>query len=124
MPDPWLWRVEYADGSTLDEYDDDAPQGRGWDTAVAYGQARGTCIARVVLMPQRDELATHVVRPTADATVRVFRRRLVTVSMETGAQVGQADPITGIACKVGGHGVYTFLFADGSIVVSDDLNAV
>ena len=121
MPDPWVWRAVYADDSTLDEYDDDAPDGRGWQSAEAYGQARQTRIGQVVLIPQRDGLSTHVVTLKGEQTVvRIFRRRLVTVSMETGETVGTADPITAIELS----GVYTFLFADGSIVVSDDLNAV
>ena len=57
---------------------------------------------------------------TTDAPMRLFRRRRLTVSMETGETVGEADPVTAIEFG----GVYTFLFADGSVVVSDDLNAV
>ena len=119
--DTWLWRAVYADGSYLDEYDDDAPDGRGWQSALAYGVARATRLAQVLLIPQRDGLRTHVVSVTTDATsVRFFRRRRLTVSMETGETVGEADPITAIELA----GVYTFLFADGSVVVADDLNAV
>lgn len=120
-PDPWHWRAIYADGSYLDEYDDDAPEGRGWHSAEAYGQARATRLTQVLLVPHRDGLSTHVVTLNGDApAVRIFRRRRLTVSMETGETVGEADPITGIELA----GVYTFFFADGSIVVSDDLNAV
>ena len=118
--DTWLWRAVYADGSHLDEYDDDAPDGRGWQSAQAYGVARATRLAQVLLIPQRDGLSTHVVSVTTDAPIRFFRRRRLTVSMETGETVGEADPITAIAIA----GVYTFFFADGSVVVSDDLNAV
>lgn len=119
--DPWVWRAVYADGSTLDEYDDDAPDGRGWAQAEAYGVARGTRIAQVLLIPQRDGLSTHVVTLTGATTqVRIFRRRMLTVSAETGETVGIAEPITAVELA----GAYTFLFADGSIVVSDDLNAV
>lgn len=121
MSDPWLWRAVYADGSTLDEYDDDAPDGRGWAQAQAYGTARRTRIAQVLLVPQRDGLSTHVVTLTGDdATARVFRRRMLTVNAETGATVGTAEPITAIELR----GVYIFLFADGSMVASNDLNAV
>ena len=118
--DPWLWRAIYADGSHLDEYDDDAPDGRGWQSAEAYGVTRATRLAQVLLIPQRDGLSTHVVTRTTDAPIRFFRRRRLTVSMETGETVGEADPITAIELS----GVYTFLFTDGSVVVSDDLNAV
>lgn len=124
MPDPWYWRVVYADGATLDEYDADAPDGRGWASAEAYGAMRQTRIAQVILIPQRDGLSTHVVTlsdASGDApAVRFFRRRRVTVSMETGEPVGEAEPVTAIELL----GIYMFLFADGSIVVSDDLNAV
>ena len=118
--DPWHWRAVYADGSHLDEYDDDAPDGRGWQSAQAYGDARETRITQILLIPQRDGLSTHVVTLTTDAPMRLFRRRRLTVSMETGETVGEADPVTAIEFG----GVYTFLFADGSVVVSDDLNAV
>ena len=122
--DPWVWRVEDADGSTLDEYDADAPDGHGWADALALASETQTRITRVLLIPQRDALHTHVVTLTSDtASVRIFRRRSVTVSGETGEQtIGpSSDPITVIAL---GEGCYTFLFADGSLVVSDDLNAV
>lgn len=120
MPDPWRWHVLYADGSQLDEFDDDAPDGRGWAQAAAYGQARNTRITQVLLIPQRDGLSTHVVTLATEMPVRIFRRRRLTVSAETGATVGEAEPVTAIELA----SVYTFLFADGSIVVSDDLNAV
>ena len=74
----------------------------------------------MLLIPQRDGLSTHVVTLATDTPIRFFRRRRLTVSMETGETVGEADPVTAIEFG----GVYTFLFADGSVVVSDDLNAV
>lgn len=121
--DPWLWRVEYADGSGLDEYDADAPEGRGWAQVERLAVARASRIARVILIPTREGLATHVILPTAgDTPLRIFRRRRLTLDSGTGQEVSERpDPITAI--EMGG-GVFTFLFADGSVAVSDDLNAV
>lgn len=124
--DPWVWRVEFADGSVLDEYDDDehAPQGRGWADVQAYGREQWPIptLLRVLLIPTREGLPTHVIvrAPDGDASVTIFRRRRMTVSAATGELIGQAEPITIAQCS----GVYTFFFADGSVVVSDDLNAV
>lgn len=122
--DPWVWRAEFADGTALDEYDaTDAPEGRGW----ADVQAHGGTLARVVLVPQRPGLATHVGLPAQGARVRVFRRRTVAVSPVTGEEVARPDPITVLALDwpgADGRTAYTFLFADGSVLVSDELNAV
>ena len=120
LSDPWVWRVEWDDGSTLDEFDADAPDGRGWANVQAHDPAR--TLVRVLLIPTRDGLPTHVVtrKRDGDASVVIFRRRRLLVSAETGEQVGAHDPITIALCG----GVYTFFFADGSVVVSDDLNAV
>lgn len=120
--DPWVWRAEYADGTVLDEYDADVPGGRGWADVVAHDAN----LSRVVLVPQRAGLATHVALGTRGGRVRVFRRRTISVSPESGAEAGaRPDPITVLALDwPDGRAAYTFLFADGSVLVSDELNAV
>lgn len=122
MSDPWVWRVEFDDGSTLDEYDADAPDGRGWANVQEYAREPVRTLVRALLIPTRDGLPTHVVtrKRDGDASVVILRRRRVLVSAETGEQMGAHDPITIALCG----GVYTFFFTDGSVVVSDDLNAV
>lgn len=135
--DPWVWRAVYADGATLDEVDDDAPDGRGWDAVMRYAEARGTRLASVVLLPTRAGLCTHVVTlapdgPNGNATLRIFRRRSLTLDSGSGAEVGERpDAITALALTFSGdtdrhtaYTAYTFLFSDGSVVLSDDLNAV
>lgn len=135
--DPWVWRALFADGSVLDEYADehadeyadDAPDGqngRGWAAVAAQAEAHATRLTSIVLLPTRRGLQTHVVSLSANCSAdgsgaRIFRRRSLTVSPLTGEEVGaRPDPITAIEV----NGVYTFLFSDGSVVVSDDLNAV
>ena len=134
--DPWRWRAEYADGSVLDEYDEDAPDGRGWAQVERLAEVRGTALARVLLIPQRPHLSTHVALPLRGARIVVSRRRPVTVSAVSGEEVGRRDPITiihiihvlygadGADGDASERAAYTFLFADGSVVVSDELNAV
>ena len=126
IADPWTWRAEFSNGELLDEYDSDAPEGRGWAVAERLAAAHGTRVTRLILIPQRPGLHTHVVRPTGDVTARVFRRRTLTVSPETGEEVSQRpDPITALALEwPDGHMLYSFFFTDGSVVISDDLNAV
>lgn len=133
--DPWTWCVGFADGSTLDEYDDDAPSGHGWSDVEQAAQQRGTVVAGVLLVPHWPALSTHVAALREPERVTpglprlwVFRRRSLSVSMQTGQQMRGADPITIIALVPDAGApdkvCYTFLFTDGSVSVSDDLNAV
>ena len=124
--DPWTWRAEFANGELLDEVDADAPEGRGWAVAERCAQQRGTRIVKAFLIPERAGLRTHVVCVAGEASARVFRRRSLTLSPVTGEEVGpRPDPITALALKwPDGQTLYSFFFTDGSVVISDDLNAV
>lgn len=126
MGDPWTWRVEFADGHALDEVDESAPDGRGWASVEAYIAEHETRIQRIVLIPQRPHLSTHAVVPVNGTHVSIWRRRTLSVSPVTGQESGERpEPITFVAVKwPDGRAAYTFLFADGSVVVSDELNAV
>lgn len=121
-----MWRAVFTDGATLDEYDADTPDGRGWASVVTQASERGARLAHVLLIPQRAHLASHVVTIRADTTARVFRRRQLTLDSGTGAEIGERpEAITCVGLAVaGGAEMFTFLFADGSLVLSDDLNAV
>lgn len=123
--DPWFWRAVFADGSMLDEYDADAPEGHGWAAVIVQAAERATHLTHVLLIPQRPHLASQVVIVSAETTACVFRRRALTLDSGTGVEVGERpDAITCVALTRGDMTAYTFLFADGSVVISDDLNAV
>ena len=133
--DPWVWRAVFADGGMLDEYDANAETPHGWSEVAAVAAQRGTRLAHIALMPTRAGLAAHCLTlaqaggpsggPSGDVTARFFRRRRLTVSPLTGAEVGaRSDPITVLALEWPDHAAYTFFFSDGSVLVSDDLNAV
>lgn len=127
--DPWVWRALCADGSALDEYDENAPSGRGWADVDAFVAQRASALVGILLLPTRPTLATHVVHVTPAARARIFRRRTLSVRLTPAPDESEApkpiDPITVIALDMlDGSTAYTFLFSDGSIVVSTDLNAV
>lgn len=124
--DPWIWRAEFADGSQLDEVDADRPDGRSWADLQVTLAERDTTLARLVLIPQRPHLAAHAIFPCAGAQFVLARRRYIIVSPTTGEEVARREPITILMTTWldVGKTAYTFLFADSSVVVSDDLNAV
>lgn len=124
--DPWTWRAVFANGELLDEVDSDAPEGRGWAVAERCALLQGTRITQAILIPEREGLRTHVVRAVGEASARVFRRRTLILSPTTGEEAApRPDPVTAIALSwPDGHTLYSFFYTDGSVVVSDDLNAV
>ena len=131
LTDPWLWRAVLSDGTVIDEVDDDAPDGRGFGVVKRLAAERNAPIRQLILIPTRGDLRTHVITATRGATLDIWRVRRVTVNIESGEQVGYAEPITRLELHwpdddgAGGHRVaYTFLLYDGSIVVSDDEDAV
>jgi hypothetical protein len=133
MPDPWLWRAVLSDGTVIDEVDGDAPDGRGFGVVKRLAAERNAPITQLILIPTQPFLRPHVMTATRGATLDIWRVRRVTVNIESGEQVGRAEPITRLelhmpeddADGAGRHRVaYTFLLYDGSIVVSDDEDAV
>lgn len=116
MGDIFAWRAEYADGSSLSEYDDAGHHG--------FAEVDHTRLARFVLVPQRPGLTAHSIRPTADGRVRFFRRRTLSVNGATGAQESERT----IHCigleREQGRSIYYFVFADGRVLAAHDLNAV
>jgi hypothetical protein len=127
--DVWHWRIHYTDGTILDEYDQDAPDGRGF-ASVDLPRVRA-----VELIPQREGLRNHAVKIEADKGMRpiFFRRRLMPVDLSgefpTGVVVASLTVLGYQKTLEGLNGPlnsshYTFFFEDGSVLVTDDHNAI
>ncbi len=134
MSGAFLWRAIYSD-AYLDEQSDTASDCAGGD-AVHTNDDRTehvfACIDQehllaLVLIPQVPGLSTYVLKLTDGTRPIFFRRHQMTVNPLTGEEIDH----TTVTCfgwqrSVSGETVaaYTFLFDDGSVVVSDDLQAV
>ncbi len=126
MRDLWHWLAVYRDDTTLPEYDGDG-RGHGFHE---IDQSRLACF---LLLPQRPHLASAVVRlchadgSSNGSRLIFFRRRDHAIAM-SGPHAGQpvGPPTTlhviGYQRTVAGRNVQalTFLFPDGSVLVSDD----
>jgi hypothetical protein len=120
--DAWTWVVEYADGAELRECGPD-----GGDHGFAeVDHARA---ARLLLLPAREGLTAHVVTVDAAAGERLifFRRRTVRTDPATDEAAYEAT-VHCVGFQRTTRGVnfqtFTFLFDDGSVLVSSDRNAV
>ncbi len=122
MSDLWHWRAVYRDGSTLDEYD---PAG---DHGLAdVDQSK---LVEFWLLPQYPHLLPAVVRLThPESRLIFFRRRNATLSdgSNNGTGVHSVRTLHVLGVQRGeGDGMLdalTFLFPDGSMIVSDDSEA-
>jgi hypothetical protein len=114
--DIFTWLAVYKDGSALSEC-----SGNGIHAAFAHIEQDR--LASMILIPLRDGYPQVAVAMT-DETMRpiFFRRRLIELNM--GGGDGGHNTIHCLGWRKPGIESFTFIFEDGSIVISDDRNAV
>lgn len=149
----FVWRVHYDDGTVFDEYEwieapklladertvdadpdpNDLAQG---DISEGHWQDHGFAevdMARVVaveLIPQREDLAHHLVKIDTSRGQRpiFFRRRYINLDPVTFEEQRNRMSATCLGWQntVNGSNVasYTFYFDNGSSLVTDDHNAI
>ncbi|MGZ6360766.1 MAG: hypothetical protein ACXWP0_03695 [Ktedonobacterales bacterium] len=121
--DGWTWRVHYSDGSMFDEYDANGNE-------HGFAEVENSRVVAVELQPQHPDVCGHVVKIDAsrDAMRPIFfRRRSRIVNLETGGDTtGAVIHCIGWHKTVNGRNIaaYTFIFADGSTLTTDDYQAV
>jgi hypothetical protein len=108
--DMYTWNVTYEDGTRIDEYDADRPDGRGW---AEVDQAR---VRRVEIEAYNDLITSHVVHIPQNATPVFFRRRFIELGPD-------GESRRTVHC-IGFNFCYLFIFEDGSTLLSTDLQAV
>lgn len=118
MSDIWHWRAVYRDGSFADEYDENGQHHTFYE--VDHSQ-----IEWVILVPQAEGFAPHALRIWPGSLPVFFRRTVVAVSQTNDEEVERVV----IHCL--GHepsesesGAYTFFFPDGSVLVSNNHQAI
>jgi hypothetical protein len=112
----WTWVLVWPDGRMLEEHDEEGNH-RAWPTQEAQRAER------LVLMPATGIGPPIAVIPKHGEQVNFFRRHPHMLSAD--GTVTKLDVITIIALeKEYGNGHYLFIYGDGSLVLSDDLNAV
>lgn len=114
MADNFSWRAHYNDGTVLDE------EGHGF---ADVDQNKLTAFELIPNVPGRNG---YVLKCTPEIRPIFFRRRTLTVSMQSGKEIGRSCiHCLGWQKTVKGVNVasYTFIFEDGSVVVTDDFNA-
>lgn len=101
----YSWQVTHEDGTTTSEYD--RPDGLGFAEVEKPVKA-------VSLVA--DGAVTHCVHVSIGAEPVFFRRRRIVLNAEN-------EQHSTIHC-IGWRGVYLFVFEDGHVLLSDDLQAV
>lgn len=120
--DAWTWRAIYPDGSFLDEYDEQGGH-------HGFAEVDLEHISIFVLLPTREGLPTHHVLIDAASGQRpiFFRRRTLSVNPLTEAVEGsQTIHVLGWQRTIQGQNIasYSFIYEDGSVLLSDDYQAV
>lgn len=116
--DCFHWLTAMRDGSLVAEYPGDGGQ-HAFSADVDAGQ-----VAAVVLLPADAHLRQVTVEVPVGAEGVFLRRHATLVNPEDGVSQ-RAPTIHGAGWRYpDGTGVYTFVFADGQVVVSGNLNAV
>jgi hypothetical protein len=112
MAELWHWLAVYQDGSQVREEDD-----------VPFADVAQDQLAAFVLLPQRPHLAAAAVRLVHPGSrVRFFRRRHISLDPQTRQQTTHDGlHVLGIAWP-DGRSACTFLYADGSVLLSDDVD--
>lgn len=123
--DVWVWVALYRDGEMLTE----CPCGDPARRHAAFADIDLTRVVSMALIPQQPGLP-QVVMQLTDPSMRIvfFRRRYVELNVSSGSQ----RPNPTIHCLgwqknlPDGTNVqsYTFVFEDGSVLVTDNRNAV
>ncbi len=122
--DLWHWRAWYRDGSVLNEYDAAGKHG--------FKEINLQEVVAFELVPQYNGYAAIHVRIDKPGMEPVFfRRRTIPISIDGQQLPGMPQMaqttihILGWKRSINGQeiGSYTFLYEDGSILVSDDFQA-
>jgi hypothetical protein len=118
----YIWEAVYGDGSeTLPEY---TPEGRHWFKDIDLG--RCTALVLRAMTPHGHDISVKIDHQSGQRPI-FFRRYPVEHNLGTSETIRHA-PIHVLGWQRTVHGTnvahYTFIFPDGSILLSDDLNAV
>lgn len=130
LPDNWTeaftWSVLYEDGTWLHEVEADG-------TRHGFKHIDLPRVQSMTLWPCRSGLSSFTVARTGPTWRPIFtRRRTLTVNPLTGQQEGEAVTVTCLGWQrtdtVAGEPrnvkSYAWLFDDGSVLITDDGNAV
>jgi hypothetical protein len=136
MQELYTWSVTYTDGTTMHEYD--IPEGRGF-AEIGYKP-----IKDIDLVSSSGGLPAHSIDIPDGATPVFFRRRFIALGPEQQAPLASvlagneapdaelfsavlASPTQTVHCigwKRGEEEWYHFVFANGSLLVTDNFQAV
>lgn len=116
--DVYTWRVTYADGTTTNEFDESRPDGRGW------AEKENKPVQTITLVRVSDGAEVQSI-DVPEGTEPVFFRRRCLVFGPTDEYTRQQGTLAHcIGWKRGDEATYLFVFDDGSIFRSSDLQAV
>ena len=123
--DIYTWEVTFADGSIMGEYDDTRQDGRGW------AEIGDQTVKAIMLTPSDASwYEAHRVNIPLGGTPVFFRRRRVEINPNTDEIQGSStvhcigwkrEENEGVPYKIAA--MYLFIYADGSTLVTDDLQA-
>lgn len=113
IDEDWTWEAIYDDAS-LCEYEPDG-------ISHGFSEVDTARLRQLILIPQKCE-NTHVLHITEGLTPVFFRRRSINLSSDNRG----TTTCMGWTRQVGGELVesYTFFFSDGSVLLTDDRNAL
>lgn len=109
--DAYNWYAIYKDETTIPEYDQERPDGRGF-AEIDHTQMKALALSGL-----------HCVNIPEGATPIFFRRRSVAINIADGISTPR-ETVHCIGWKQGEQAVYLFVFEDGSTLLSADLQAV
>lgn len=117
--DLWSWVAHYDDETTLAEYDQTGEHG--------FADVDQSKLVAFRLIPHREGLPSPVLKVTADIRPIFFRRRTITIDPVSGREVGRSC-VHCLGWQTTAHGKnvasYTFFFEDGSVLITDNGQAV
>ncbi len=113
MQDIYTWRVIYQDETYTDEFDETRPDGRG------FAELEDKPIIGIELHDFLKAVASVAFPHKEDVQPVFFRRRYIAL---TG--IGERSTVHCIGWKWEESACYLFVFADGSSLMTDDLQAV
>jgi hypothetical protein len=117
VKDVYTWQATYRDGTSINEYDDARPDGRGW----AEREAKE--VATITLARVSDGTAVQSIDVPEGAEPVFFRRRSLTFG-PTDESARKGTLAHCIGWKRNDEAVYLFVFDDGSTLRTPDLQAV
>lgn len=116
MQDTYMWLVSRADGTSLQEFDEARPDGRGWSEI-------GKDPIKDIFLTTSEGNRVHRVIVPAAATPVFFRRRTVAINPMSGQEEDRSTTHC-IGWKYGENAAYLFVFEDGSVLLTNDLQVV